>query len=77
MGAFSIWHWLLVLVVAMLFFGRGRISTLMGDVGTGIRNLRQGLAEAEDVQTLAHEAKVPTVRAEQSVEDKSIVGSHR
>lgn len=30
MGSFSIWHWLIVLVVVLLLFGRGKIPELMG-----------------------------------------------
>ncbi len=44
MGSFSIWHWLIVLVVvALLFGGRGRLSGIMGDAAKGIRAFRDGL----------------------------------
>lgn len=44
MGAFSIWHILLIVVVAALLFGgRGKISGLMGDTAKGIRAFREGL----------------------------------
>jgi len=44
MGAISIWHILLVVVVfAVLFGGRGKISGLMGDTAKGIRAFREGL----------------------------------
>jgi sec-independent protein translocase protein TatA len=45
-GAFSWFHWLVVIaVIALLFGGRGKISSLMGDVAHGIRNFREGLKE--------------------------------
>ncbi|MEE8439234.1 MAG: twin-arginine translocase TatA/TatE family subunit [Micropepsaceae bacterium] len=48
MGTFSIWHWLIVLIVVMVMFGgRGKISSLMGDVAHGIRNFREGLKDPE------------------------------
>lgn len=48
MGTFSIWHWLiLIMVVALLFGGRGKISSLMGDLAQGIRNFREGLKDPE------------------------------
>ena len=47
MGTFSIWHWLVVLAVVMILFGRGRISAIMGDVGKGIGNLRHELGQAD------------------------------
>jgi sec-independent protein translocase protein TatA len=47
MGSFSIWHWLLVIVVVLLLFGRGKISDLMGDVAKGIKSFKKGLSEEE------------------------------
>ena len=43
----SVTHLLLVLAVAVLLFGRGKISELMGDVAKGIRSFKKGLAEEE------------------------------
>lgn len=40
-------HWIVVLVVIVIFFGRGRISETMGDFGKGIRSFKKGLAEEE------------------------------
>ena len=48
MGSFSIWHWLIVLVVIALLFGAGRISGVMGDVGKGIKSFKKGLNEDDD-----------------------------
>ena len=45
MGGFSLWHWIIVLVVVLLLFGRGRISDVMGDFGKGIKSFKQGLGE--------------------------------
>jgi sec-independent protein translocase protein TatA len=49
MGSFSIWHWLIVLAVVLLLFGRGKIPELMGDVAKGIKNFKSGMAEDEKV----------------------------
>jgi sec-independent protein translocase protein TatA len=49
MGALSIWHILILAIVAVLLFGgRGKISDLMGDVAKGIKSFKQGLAEPTD-----------------------------
>ena len=45
MGSFSLFHWIIVIVVVMLLFGRGKISDLMGDVAKGINSFKKGLAE--------------------------------
>jgi sec-independent protein translocase protein TatA len=48
MGSFSIWHWLIVLLLIMVLFGRGKISELMGDVAKGIKTFKRGMAEDEE-----------------------------
>ena len=45
MGSFSLVHWLIVLVVVLVLFGRGRISEIMGDFGKGIKSFKHGLNE--------------------------------
>ena len=47
MGSFSIWHWLIVLVIVLLLFGRGKIPELMGDVAKGIKNFKQGMSDED------------------------------
>lgn len=44
-GGTSIWHWLIVLVVVVLLFGRGKISDVMGDFAKGIKSFKRGIAE--------------------------------
>lgn len=57
MGSFSIWHWLIVLVVVLLVFGRGKIPELMGDMAKGIKSFKKGMADEEvaaDPKTVEH-----------------------
>ena len=63
MGAFSLWHWLIVLAVVLLLFGgRGKIPQLMGDVARGIKSFKTNIrdekeaAEATDNQQIQAEA---------------------
>ena len=61
MGSFSIWHWLIVLVVVLLLFGRGKIPELMGDVAKGIKSFKKGMsdedvASADKAKTVDHKA---------------------
>ena len=39
----SFWHMLLILIVVFVVFGAGKLPKVMGDVGKGMRNLREGL----------------------------------
>ena len=51
MGSFSIWHWLIVLVVVLLLFGRGKIPDLMGDMAKGIKSFKKGMADYDEPDT--------------------------
>jgi sec-independent protein translocase protein TatA len=61
MGSFSPFHWLLVVVVLLLLFGgRGKVSNLMGDFAKGIKAFKQGLKE-DDKEPPAAEPVQPRV----------------
>jgi sec-independent protein translocase protein TatA len=45
MGSMSIWHWIVVIAVVLLLFGRNKISDLMGDVAQGIKAFKKGMAD--------------------------------
>lgn len=45
MGSLSIWHWVVVGLIVVLLFGRGKVSELMGDVAKGIKAFKKGMAE--------------------------------
>jgi sec-independent protein translocase protein TatA len=47
MGGLSIWHWIIVIGVVLLLFGRGKISELMGDVAQGIKAFKKGMSDDE------------------------------
>ena len=60
MGSFSIWHWLIVLAIVLLMFGRGKIPELMGDVAKGIKSFKKGMADddapVDTAKTVEHKA---------------------
>lgn len=58
MGTFSIWHWIIVLVVVLLLFGRGKIPELMGDVAKGIKSFKKGMGDEDTAETKVVDAKV-------------------
>lgn len=71
MGAMSIWHWLIVIAVALLLFGGGgKISSIMGDFGKGLRNFKKSMKEDSDEQgSEAEPAK--TLKSEESAATES------
>lgn len=75
MGSMSIWHWVIVALVVLLLFGRGRISEMMGDLAKGIKSFKKGLAEDETspaapgvppAQVTQQAAAQPTTTADQT-----------
>ena len=55
MGSMSIWHWIIVIGVVLLLFGRGKISDLMGDVAQGIKAFKKGMADDDKTAEKAGE----------------------
>jgi len=47
MGSMSMWHWIIVIAVVLLLFGRGKISELMGDVAQGIKAFKKGMSDED------------------------------
>jgi sec-independent protein translocase protein TatA len=66
MGSFSIWHWLIVLVVVLLLFGRGKIPELMGDMAKGIKSFKKGMSD-EDAEVKAEDARTVEHRPDETV----------
>ena len=49
MGAFSIWHWIIVLIVVLILFGgKGKLSGIMGDFGKGLRNFKDQMKSKKE-----------------------------
>jgi len=48
MGSFSIWHWLIVLVVVMLIFGTKKIGNIGSDLGKAVRGFKEGVKGEEE-----------------------------
>ncbi len=65
MGGLSLWHWVIVALVILVLFGRGKISEMMGDFGKGVSSFKKGLAEAEAMDKPA--AQIPPPPAQPPV----------
>lgn len=65
MGSLSLWHWVIVVIVALLLFGRGKVSELMGDVAQGIKAFKKGMAD-DDVATAPPPAAAPMKSIDQA-----------
>lgn len=59
MGSFSIWHWIIVLLIVLLLFGAGKLPTVMGDLAKGIKAFKSGLKDQDEEE--AQPAPPPAV----------------
>ncbi|MGE0385719.1 MAG: Sec-independent protein translocase subunit TatA [Gammaproteobacteria bacterium] len=57
MGSFSIWHWIVVLVIVVLVFGTKRLGSLGTDLSAFVKNFRSGLKDGEE----GEEGRAPPV----------------
>lgn len=77
MGTFSIWHWLIVLIVVLVLFGgKGKISQIMGDVGNGLKAFKKSLRDDDKTDDVVTEPKVLSASAEPSVAEPARERDH-
>jgi sec-independent protein translocase protein TatA len=60
MGGASIWHWIVVGLIVVLLFGRGKISEMMGDVAKGIKAFKKGMTEDDSAAEAPAAPSTPT-----------------
>lgn len=84
MGSFSIWHWLIVLLVVLLVFGTKKLRNLGSDLGGAVKGFKDGVKEAtaEDAKPAeGQQAAAPTAKVESAqtidvqAKDKTTSGS--
>ncbi len=68
MGSMSLWHWIVVAIIVLLLFGRGKISELMGDVAQGIKAFKKGMAEDDTAKADAPQIEPSKAEAVKTVE---------
>ncbi|KAA3652035.1 MAG: Sec-independent protein translocase subunit TatA [Proteobacteria bacterium] len=66
MGSFSIWHWLIVLVIVMLVFGTKKLRNIGQDLGGAVKGFKEGVREAESGKDAAQPEQLDgkTINAE-------------
>lgn len=64
MGSFSIWHWLVVLVIVALVFGTKKIGSMGTDLGKAVKGFKDGV-KGEEEKTEAKEQSAIDVQAKE------------
>ncbi|MDC0457631.1 twin-arginine translocase TatA/TatE family subunit [Alphaproteobacteria bacterium] len=75
MGAFSIWHWVIVLIVVLILFGgKGKLSSIMGDFGKGLKSFKDQVKSNKDVEEEVVEAlpEKPKKTKKKAVKKKTV-----
>jgi len=60
MGSFSIWHWLIVLLIVVMVFGTKKLKNMGGDLGGAVKGFKDGMKEG----STAADDKSPTANAQ-------------
>ena len=60
MGSFSIWHWLIVLVIVMLVFGTKKLRNIGQDLGGAVKGFKDGMKPGEEAKEQIQQAAAST-----------------
>ncbi len=69
MGSFSIWHWIIVLVIVLLVFGTKRLTSGAKDVGNAVKEFKKGMRDDEKTAQLSDQAKPESSNESQRNDD--------
>jgi sec-independent protein translocase protein TatA len=70
MGSFSIWHWVIVLLIVVLVFGTKKLKNIGSDLGSAVKGFKDGLRDGATAETPASGS--PQVTAEKSADKGTI-----
>lgn len=70
MGTFSIWHWLIVLVIVLLIFGTKKLRNMGGDLGGAVKNFKEAMGKEESKPSELPRAEEKGTTIEGEVKDK-------
>ena len=71
MGSFSIWHWLIVLVIILLIFGTKKLRNIGTDLGGAVKGFKEGMGPTDDKTQIETSGTGQTIDAEVKEKTKS------
>ena len=72
MGSWSIWHWLVVLLIVMVIFGTKKLRNIGSDLGGAVKGFKDGMKEGGSTEKPA-DTPAPTLAASEKTEAKSTI----
>ncbi|TSE25677.1 Sec-independent protein translocase protein TatA [Tepidimonas sediminis] len=73
MGSFSIWHWLVVLLIVVLVFGTKKLKNLGSDLGAAVKGFKEGMAHGTGSGDAPAGGTTPQVTADKAAADKTTI----
>ena len=70
MGSFSIWHWLIVLVIVLLVFGTKKLRNIGGDLGGAVKGFKDGMKGEDEAMKPAGEIAASGTTVEGEIKDR-------
>ncbi len=64
MGSFSLWHWLIVLIIVVLVFGTKKLRNVGSDVGGAVKNFKDAMKDEQNTPKIEADANRNTVEGE-------------
>lgn len=71
MGSFSIWHWLIVLLVVVLIFGTKKLRNIGEDLGGAVKGFKKGMQEADEQAALTQKKAEDSATVDVNVKEKA------
>lgn len=72
MGSFSIWHWLIVLVIVLVLFGTKKLRNVGGDLGGALKSFKDAVREEEKTPKIEEQVLLPAMTVEGGVSSKTV-----
>jgi sec-independent protein translocase protein TatA len=70
MGSFSIWHWLIVLLIVVMVFGTKKLRNMGGDLGGAVKGFKDGMKEGGQAPDADKSAETPSQVTNANAADK-------
>ena len=72
MGSFSVWHWLIVLLIVVLVFGTKKLKNLGSDLGGAVKGFKDGVKDGSTPASADATAPTPQVGAAKSLDPNTV-----
>jgi len=73
MGSFSIWHWLIVMIIVLALFGTKKLRNVGGDLGGALKSFKDAVKEEEKMPKIDEQALPPTMAVKDGINSNPVI----